>query len=87
MFWGLQLVFPEKFCNSKVFQPICSGEEIIHITSASYRRQKFGRSLKKGRKLNVKFMKMPNDINFSNDPRHIIEPQCAGQQHCEVYGS
>ena len=84
-FGGFQLVFSKEFCNSEVFQPICPGEGIIHVTNAIFGRREYGMCLEKEGELNEQLLKMPGYINCSTDVRHIIEPQCAGQQRCELY--
>ena len=83
-FWGLSFVCSEEFCISEVFQPSCPRDEIIHITSAIYGRLNYGKCLKKEGDLDEDLLKKPGYINCSTDIRHIIEPQCAGQQRCEV---
>ena len=80
----LQVVSAEEFCNSEIFQPQCLHNEVIYITRALYGRKQYGRCLKKEGELNEQFMKTPGYINCSTDVRHVIEPQCAGQQRCEV---
>ena len=83
-FWWFQLVFSKEFCNSEVFQPICAGEKIIHVTNAIYGRRKYGMCLEKEGELNKQLLRISGYMNCSTDVRHIIEPQCAGQQRCEV---
>ena len=90
LFWLLcfevmQVVSAEEFCNSEIFQPNCFRNEVIYITKAFYGRREYGRCLKEEGDLNEQFMKTPGYISCSTDVRHIIEPQCAGQQRCEVY--
>ena len=79
-----QVVSAEEFCISEIFQPECLRDEVIFITKALYGRREYGRCLKKEGDLNEQFMKTTGYINCSTDVRHIIEPQCAGQQRCEV---
>ena len=83
-FWGLSFVCSEEFCISEVFQSNCPRDEIIHITSAIYGRKKVGRCLKIEGTLDEYLLSKPGYINCFTDVRHIIEPQCAGQQRCEV---
>ena len=80
----MQVVPAEEFCISEIFQPECLRDEVIYITKALYGRREYGRCLKKEGDLNEQFMKTTGYINCSTDVRHIIEPQCAGQQRCEV---
>ena len=80
-----KVVCAEEFCASEIFEPDCTKNEIIHVKSAIYGRREYGRCLKKEGELDVDLLKKPGYINCSTDVRHIIEPQCAGQQRCEVY--
>ena len=80
----MQIVSADEFCSSEVFQPNCLRNEVIYITKAFYGRREYGRCLKEEGALNEQLLKMPGYINCSSDVRHIIEPQCAGQQRCEV---
>ena len=43
--------------------------------------------LEKEGELNKQLLRISGYMNCSTDVRHIIEPQCAGQQRCEVYVS
>ena len=40
--------------------------------------------LKKEEKLNEQLLRMPGYSTFSTDLKNVIEPQCTGQQCCEV---
>ena len=80
----LLVVSAEEFCNSEIFQPKCLHNEVIYITRALYGRREYGRCLKKEGDLDEDLLKKPGYINCSTDVRHIIEPQCGGQQRCEV---
>ena len=80
----LQVVSAEEFCNSEIFQPQCLHNEVIYITRSLYGRREYGRCLKKEGDLDEDLLKKPGYINCSTDVRHVIEPQCAGRQHCEV---
>ena len=80
----MQVVSAEEFCNSEIFQPDCLRDEVIFITKAFYGRYEYGRCLKMEGDLNEQFMKTTGYINCFTDVRHIIEPQCAGQQRCEI---
>ena len=77
-------VCAKEFCVSEIFKPDCSKNEIIQVKSAIYGRREYGRCLKKEGDPNKQLLKIQNYINCSTDVRHIIEPQCAGQQRCEV---
>ena len=83
-FWGLSFVCSEEFCISEVFQPSCPRDEIIHITSAIYGRKEFGRCLRSEGVATSKYMDDEGFVGCYSDVRHIIEPQCAGQQRCEM---
>ena len=80
----MRVVSAEEFCNSETFQPNCLRNEVIYITKAFYGRREYGRCLKNEGDLNEQFMKTTGYINCFTDVRHIVEPQCAGQQRCEV---
>ena len=80
----LKVICAEEFCASEIFKPDCSKNEIIHVKSAIYGRRDYGRCLKKEGDPIKQLLKVPDYINCSTDVRHIIEPQCAGQQRCEV---
>ena len=80
----LRVVYAEEFCNSEIFQPNCLRNEVIYITKALYGRREYGRCLKNEGDLDEYLLKKPGYINCSSDVRPIIEPQCAGQQRCEV---
>ena len=79
-----KIIYASEFCVSEIFKPDCSKNEIIHVNSAIYGRREYGRCLKKEGELDLHFLKKPGYINCFVDVRHIIEPQCAGQQRCEV---
>ena len=70
--------------SSEVFPPSCPRGEVIHITNAIFGRKGFGRCLRSEGELNEQLLRLPGFINCSTDVKHIIEPQCAGQQSCEV---
>ena len=80
----LLVVSADEFCSSEIFQPQCLHNEVIYITKALYGRREYGRCLKNEGDLDEYLVKKPGYINCSTDVRHIIEPQCAGQQRCEV---
>ena len=86
-FWGLSFVCSKEFCISEVFQPSCPRDKLIHITSAIYGRKEFGRCLRDEGDFDEYLSIKKGYINCFTDVRHIIEPQCAGQQRCEVYVS
>ena len=79
-----RVVCAEEYCASEIFEPACPKNEIINVKSAIYGRREYGRCLKKEGEVDVDLLKKPGYINCSTDVRHIIEPQCAGQQRCEV---
>ena len=79
-----KIICAKEFCASEIFKPDCSKNEIIYVKSAIYGRREHGKCLKKEGELDIDFLKKPGYINCSTDVRHIIEPQCAGQQRCEV---
>ena len=81
----LLVVSAEEFCNSEIFQPQCLHNEVISITRAHYGRKEYGRCLKNEGDLDEDLLKKSGYINCYTDVRHVIEPQCAGQQRCEVY--
>ena len=83
-FWRLSFVCSEEFCISEVFKPSCLRDEIIHITSAIYGRKELGRCLKSEGVATSKYMNDEGFVGCYSDVRHIIGPQCAGQQRCEV---
>ena len=83
-FWGLSFVCSKEFCISEVFKPSCPHDENIHITSAIYGRKEFGRCLSDEGDFDEYLSRKKGYINCFTDVRHIIEPQCAGQQRCEV---
>ena len=76
-----------EFCNSEVFQPSCLKNEVISIKKAIYGRKEFGRCLRSEGVATSKYMNDEGFVGCYSDVRHIIEPQCAGQQRCEVYVS
>ena len=79
-----KVIYSKEFCASEIFKPDCSKNKRIHVNSAIYGRREYGKCLKKEGELDLDFLKKPGYINCSTDVRHIIEPQCAGQQRCEV---
>ena len=80
----LRGMFAAEFCNSEVFQPSCLKNEVIFIGKAIYGRKEFGRCLKSEGVATSKYMDDEGFVGCYSDVRHIIEPQCAGQQRCEV---
>ena len=81
----MQVVSAEEFCNSEIFQPTCLRDEVIYIKKALYGRKEYGRCLKKEGDLDEDLLKKPGYINCFTDVKHVIETQCAGQKHCELY--
>ena len=79
-----KVIYAKEFCVSEIFYADCSKNEIISVNSAIYGRREYGRCLKKEGELDLDFLKKPGYINCSTDVRHIIEPQCAGLQRCDV---
>ena len=80
----LQGIFAAEFCNSEVFQPSCLKNQVISIEKAIYGRKEFGRCLRSEGVATSKYMDDEGFVGCYSDVRHIIEPQCAGQQSCEV---
>ena len=83
----LRGMFAEEFCNSEVFQPSCLKNEVIFIEKAIYGRKEIGRCLRSEGVATSKYMDDEGFVGCYSDVRHIIGPQCAGQQRCEVYVS
>ena len=83
----LRGMFAAEFCNSEVFQPSCLKNEVISIKKAIHGRKEFGRCLRSEGVATSKYMDDEGFVGCYSDVRHIIEPQCAGQQRCEVYVS
>ena len=83
----LRGMFAAEFCSSEVFQPGCLKNEVISIEKAIYGRKEFGRCLRSEGVATSKYMDDEGFVGCYSDVRHIIEPQCAGQQRCEVYVS
>ena len=80
----LRGMFAAEFCNSEVFQPSCLKNEVISIKKAIYGRKEFGRCLRSEGVATSKYMDDEGFVGCYSDVRHIIEPQCAGQQHCGI---
>ena len=76
--------FAEELCNSETFKPICKTNEKLIIKEAYYGRKKFGKCItEEGENIEV-LSKISGYINCYTDVRHILEPQCAGKQSCEI---
>ena len=82
LFWSIS--FEEEFCSSKVFKPMCSISGIINIKTAFYGRKKFGKCISEEDENIEALSKISGYIDCYTDVRHILEPQCAGKQSCEI---
>ena len=76
--------FEEEFCNSEKFKPICLTNEILLIKNAIYGRKSYGKCIKEKSRNKEALSKISGYINCYTDVRHILEPQCAGKQSCEI---
>ena len=74
----------EEFCNSERFEPLCSKNEIMLMKNAVYGRKTFGKCIKEESGNIEALSKISGYINCYTDVRHILEPQCAGKQSCEI---
>ena len=80
----LHHVSSAEFCNNEIFEPNCANNELLFIKSAIYGRKEFGNCLKKEGKVSSKYMDDAGFVGCYIDVRHIIGPQCAGKQRCQV---
>ena len=76
--------FGEEFCSSETFKPTCSTNEILLVKEAIYGRKKFGKCIKEKSENIEVLSKISGYINCYTDVGHILEPQCAGKQSCEI---
>ena len=79
----LKVVYSEEFCNSDIFEPFCSPNEILHIKNAIYGRKHLGQCIKNEGEFD-EYLSKPGYINCYTDVKHIIEPQCAGKTSCRI---
>ena len=77
--------FGKEFCSSETFKPVCLDNERMLIHEAIYGRKNFGKCINAEEDENIEVLsKISGYINCCTDVRHILEPQCAGKQSCEI---
>ena len=79
----LKVAYLQEFCNSDIFEPFCSPNEILHIKNAIYGRKHLGQCIKNEGEF-YEYLSKPGYINCYTDVRHIIETQCARKQSCRI---
>ena len=85
LFFYFSNSFGEEFCISETFRPICKTNQRLIICEANYGRKNFGKCINGEKDENIEILsKISGYINCYTDVRHILEPQCAGKQSCEI---
>ena len=72
------------FCISERFNPRCNKKEIINVQKAFFGRKDVNRCLV-DEELTKTNEKDPKFIGCYSDVRHVLQPQCAGNQSCDVW--
>jgi len=70
-----------EYCNGEVFEPRCTGNDVIVILSAHYGRMKVGRCLQ----VELGFESMledPRYLGCSKDVLDVVSRQCSGRSDC-----
>ena len=74
----------EEYCISDIFEPNCFQNEIIIIEEALYGRKQIGRCLSDAGIPDEFLLKSRGFVGCYADVKHIVEPLCAGRQHCNM---
>ena len=82
-FYVLKSINAKVFCNSEIFDPRCHKNKIISIQNTFFGRKDVNRCLV-DEELTDSNKKDPKFIGCYSDVRHVLQPQCAGKQSCDV---